>query len=324
MRRLLVAALLFAGCKAQPLGTHDTDMAAAPFFEDMPPPPPPDLSMAKTDMFMCPRGVPEICNNGCDDDLNGYIDDDDPACTTQLLVTMQVGTQPSLSRLVLEPVPKLVVLDGNPVPGEAFAVHNHAFSPAAYVSLASSGTMEVSVRPLDGGVADNMIGYTPRDLCVFNGELLVVENHTFPGTPYAKLHRYPPGGPNATGSNEIMPPITDVKLPIFIDACASDGTLLYVSRHDNSTAAGQFVVIDKTRAVVGTIALPSGLPAGYNRCLDFAWTKKSGVFVGLFAHGNNIEDPMLNGTLMAPFAFDGGLGPAIDAGIWHGVGEFLP
>jgi hypothetical protein len=319
--RLLLASLVLTGCKAQPLGVHDAGPAdfavsvVVDFGHSV------DMATPSTDMALCPRNVPEICGNGCDDDLNGYTDDDDPACTTQLLVTMRVGTQPALSRLVLEPVPKLVALDGNPVSGEAFAVHNHAFSPAAYVALASTGTMEVSVRPLDGGVADNMVGYVPRDVCVFNGELLVVENH-FGATSYAKLHRYPPGGPNATGSNEIMPSIT-VIAP-FIDACASDGNALYVSRHDNSAAAGQFVVLDKTRAVVGTVALPAGLPATYNRCLDFAWTKKSGVFLGLFAHGNTIEDPTLDGKLMAPFGFDGGLGPAIDGGVWHGIGEFLP
>jgi hypothetical protein len=317
---LLAASLVLAGCKAQPLGVHDggpDDLAASvvvDFAHEV------DQALPATDLAMCPRGVPEICDNGCDDDLNGYVDGDDPACTTQLLVTLKVGTQPALSRLVLEPVPKLVALDGNPVSGEAFAVHNHAFSAAAYVALASSGTMEVSVRPLDGGVADNMVGYVPRDVCVFNGELLVVENH--PATPYAKLHRYPPGGPNATGSNEIMPPITSVAF--FVDACASDGNLLYVSRHDNSAAAGQFVVLDQTRSVVGTVALPAGLPATYNRCLDFAWTKKGGVFIGLFAHGTTIEDPTLDGKLMAPFGFDGGLGPAIDGGVWHGLGEFLP
>jgi hypothetical protein len=319
--RLLLASLVLAGCKAQPAGVHDagpSDLAVSvqvDFARVT------DFAAPSTDMARCPRGVPEICDNGCDDDLNGYVDGDDPACTTQLLVTMKVGTQPNLSRLVLEPVPRLVALDGNPVSGEAFAVHNHAFSPAAYVALASVGTMEVSVRPLDGGVADNMVGYVPRDVCVFNGELLVVENHAA-ATPSAKLHRYPPGGPNATGSNEIVPPITSVAY--FIDACASDGNVLYVSRHDNSAAAGEFVVLDKTRTVIGTIALPTGLPAGFNRCLDFAWTKKSGVFIGLFAKGSGVNDPVIDGQVMAPFGFDGGLGPAIDAGIWHGIGEFLP
>src|SRR5579863_2842298 len=109
--QLLVAALLVAGCKAQPLGVHDaaaadqamsvTDMAMSEA----------DMTVVSTDMAMCPSGVPEICGNGCDDDNNGYIDDDDPACTTQLLVTMRVGTQPALSRLVLEPTPRLVALD---------------------------------------------------------------------------------------------------------------------------------------------------------------------------------------------------------------------
>lgn len=327
MRALVVVALLLAGCRAQPLGTHDggPDDLAVEIIPVADMTAPPDLAPVSHDMAMCPTGVPEICGNGCDDDDNGFIDDDDPACTTQLLVTMRVGTAPNLSRLVLGKTPTLVAVDGNPVSGEAFAVYNHAFSPAAYVALASSGTMELSVRPLDGGIANNMIGYVPRDVCVFNGELLVVENHpTANPTAYSKLHRYPPGGPDAANDNEIMPPITSVAL--FIDACASDGNVLYVSRHDNSAGAvSQFVVLDKSRSVVGNpIALPGGLPAGYNRCVDFAFTKKEGVFIGLFAVGSGVNDPILDGKLMAPFGFDGGLGPAIDAGVWHGIGEFLP
>ena len=39
----------------------------------------------------CPVG-PEVCGNGCDDDCNGYTDDDDPACTSQLLVTLALGS----------------------------------------------------------------------------------------------------------------------------------------------------------------------------------------------------------------------------------------
>jgi hypothetical protein len=320
-RWLVAASLVLAGCKAQPLGVHDggvEDLAVSvvvDFAHQV------DLAPPSRDLAMCPRNVPEICDNGCDDDLNGYVDGDDPACSTQLLVTVKTGA-PNLSRLVLEPLPHLVALDGNPVPGEAFAVHNHAFSPAAYIGLASSG--QVSLRALDGGVADNptVVWFTPRDVCVFNGELLVVENH-LAATPYAKLHRFPPGGPDATAGNEIMPPVTIVAP--FIDACASDGNVLYVSRHDTTAGAvSQFVVLDKTRSMIGTVALPSGLPAGYNRCVDFAWTKKSGTFIGLFSIGSGVNDPTLDGRLMAPFGFDGGLGPAIDGGVWHGIGEFLP
>ena len=69
--------------------------------------------LAAADLACC-AGGPEVCGNGCDDDRNGYIDDDDPACTTQILVTLSLGT-PALWRLILEPTPHVVVLDGNPV-----------------------------------------------------------------------------------------------------------------------------------------------------------------------------------------------------------------
>ena len=318
-RRALVALVVVAGCKAQPLGSHDAgvdfavdsvvDFAVAP-----------DLVVTSTDLAACPTGVPEVCDNGCDDDGNGYVDADDPACTTQLVVTVKTGS-PNLSRLILEPTPRLVAVDGNPVANvEAFGLYNRALSPAAFVALGGA-TKELSIRALDGGVANQNIGYSPRDVCAFNGELLVVENNPTAGT--AKLHRYPATGPDATGSNEIVPAVTAVAL--FIDACASDGNVLYVSRHDvTAGAVGQFVVLDKSLAVVGgPIALPA-LPAGYNRCVDFAFVKHGGAFIGLFGVGSGVNDPIVDGKLMARFGWDGGLGAAIDAGVWHGVGEFLP
>lgn len=320
MRAVVVGVVLLAGCKAQPLGVHDAGVDFA-VNERVDFSVPGDLAPLSTDMAVCPTGVPEICDNGCDDDGNGYTDGDDPACTTQLLVTVRTGS-PNLSRLILEPAPHLAAVDGNPVANvEAFAVFNRALSPAAFVALGGA-TKELEIRA-DGGVTTRALAYTPRDVCVFNGELLVVENAPGAATPYAKIHRYPPSGPDATGSNELMPPVSAVS--IFIDACASDGNALYVSRHDTTSGAvGEFVVLDKTLAVVGTVALPSGLPSGYNRCVDFAFTKR-GTLIGLFTNSaSGLNDPTLDGKLMAPFGFDGGLGGGYDAGVWHGVGEFFP
>src|SRR5258706_11672378 len=45
----------------------------------------PDIAV--TPDLACSATGPEVCGNGCDDDRNGFTDDDDPVCTTQLLVT---------------------------------------------------------------------------------------------------------------------------------------------------------------------------------------------------------------------------------------------
>ena len=64
------------------------------------------------------------------------------------------------------------------------------------------------------------------------------------------------------------------------------------------------------------------LDAGYDRLLDFAYLKKGGVFVGLFASAAARQLARQRG--------DGAVRPRwrrrrwIDGGIWHGVGEFLP
>src|SRR4051794_29147380 len=75
---------------------------------------------------------PEICDNGCDDDQNGFTDADDPACTTQVIGTSQLAAQ-SLRRLVLEPTPHQVEIDGNAVPAGGFAMLQRAFSPDVFL-----------------------------------------------------------------------------------------------------------------------------------------------------------------------------------------------
>lgn len=275
-----------------------------------------DLAGA-ADLYACAAG-PEICGNGCDDDRNGYVDGDDPACTTQLLVTFATpGMAPALWRLVLEPRPHVVVLDGNPVQAGGMATYDRVFSSSAY--LAFDGSTKLLRRLLlDGGVVDNPNpGFTTRDVCTFNGELIVVE----PGMAASKLHRF-----MADAKTEITPA---VDVAGTASACTSDGDHLYVSHYVLPDPTSEIVVFDKGGAggptQSGTIALPDALlNGGYIRLIDFAYVKKGGVFVGLFSSDGASADSALNGEVMAPFALDGGAGGFIDGGVWHGVGEFLP
>ncbi|HZS35447.1 MAG TPA: hypothetical protein VFF06_01395 [Polyangia bacterium] len=259
---------------------------------------------------------PEICGNGCDDDRNGYVDDDDPACTTQMIVTFAAGS-PTLGRVILEPQPRIVVLDGNPVQAGAFGEYRRAFSSAAFLAV-ENGTEVRRIELTDGGGGAGAFtdyhpasGYATRDVCVFNGELIVVERNSS-----STLHRLMPDGATEIGTVPLG--------AVLATACASDGNNLYVAVHD---ALGQssFFVFDKTYTQTATLGMPAALAAaGYLHCLDIAWTKKQGVFYGLFTTDLNPKDSVLSADQIFPFAFDGGSGAPLDAGIIHGIGEFVP
>jgi hypothetical protein len=305
---LAFSCAVVAGCRATPEAPHDdmeVDMAVG--GDDLA-----GDDLAVADM-VCPIG-PEVCGNGCDDDRNGYTDADDPACTTQMLVTLNFGT-PALWRLILEPKPHVVVLDGNPVTTNgAMATFNATFAPAAFLAYDSS-TKLLQRQPLGGGSATTKSTmYTTRDVCVFNGELIVVEPNNLAAAG-GLLHRF-----MADGSSEIPSPV-----PVggIATACSSDGTSLYVARHPQ---IGDSEIEVFTKSASGpvdtgtTIAMPDALlNAGYNRIVDLVYVKKGGVFIGLFTTTSGTD-----GDVMAPFSFDGGVGDWIDGGVWHGVGEFMP
>jgi hypothetical protein len=311
--RVAAALLLLcavAGCRATPVAPPDdmsVDMAIGGGGGGD------DLGgddLATADMA-CPVG-PEICGNGCDDDRNGYTDADDPACTTQMLVTMGAAGSSALWRMILEPQPHVVVLDGNPVGSSGMATYNRMFAQAAFISY-DGASKHFDRVPIGGGITSSTLtSYTSRDTCVFNGELIVVAQlPTAPGY----LHRFMPDG-----KTEIMPAATVAEIPT---ACSSDGSFLYVSEHASTGPSDIRVFAKSANGPVDTgttLAIPDELVNnGYDRLVDLAYVKKSGLFIGLFTTEAGTE-----GDVMAPFALDGGVGPWIDGGVWHGVGEFMP
>jgi hypothetical protein len=306
-----LCAVVAAGCRATPETPPDdlgVDMAPGDDLAGA------DFGGGGGDLA-CAVG-PEICGNGCDDDRNGYTDDDDPACTTQMLVTLNMGT-PALWRLILEPKPHVAVLDGNPVSNNgAFAAYNAAFAPAAFVAY-EGGTKLIERRPIGGGAITvrDTSPYSVRDVCIFNGELIVID----PRASGSFLHRY-----SADGTTELGM----VSVANIATACSSDGTMLYVARHP-TVGDSEIAVFGKSASgPVDTgmvIALPDAMSnAGYDRIVDLVYVKKTGLFIGLFAMSNAMADNALDGTVMAPFGLDGGVGDWIDGGVWHGVGEFIP
>ncbi len=316
---------MIAGCRAtvaeQPADLlPPPDMAFAPVAAA-------DLSQddAGPDMFVCPKGA-EICDDGCDNDSNGYTDSDDPACTPQLLVTYTsmgadvMGT-PALWRLVIDDKPHVEVFDPNPVEPFAMANYNRAFSSMIYLVLYGGGgeldTIVQGAAPLL-----NVPAFRTRDLCTFNNELIVLEPRATLTT--STLHRLKPDG-----VTEILP---SVSMTGVASACASDGDQLYVAFYQIPTPSRIEVFTKSDNGPVDTgidaaIPMPPSIVTSCcDRLVDFAYVKKGGMLIGLFANGSagTVGDQFLGGSLMAPFAFDGGVGPAIDAGVWNGVGEFLP
>lgn len=300
------------GCRATPEAPNDdlgVDMAAG--GDDLGG----GVDAGPADMACASTG-PEVCGNGCDDDRNGYVDDDDPACTSQMLVTFSMNT-PALWRLILEPTPHVVALDGNPVATNGgMATYDATFAPAAYIAY-DSATKVLERRPIGVAGAPTTLNtsYSTRDVCVFDGELIVVD----PRASGSFLHRFKADGMTELGM---------VAVAGTASACSSDGTTLYVATHPT---AGDSVIHTFAKGAsgpteVGTpITLPDALlNAGYTRLVDLVYVKKSKSFVGLFAMPGAMPDQALNGDVMAPFGFDGGVGAFIDGGVWHGVGEFMP
>ena len=310
----LVVVCAVAGCRATPEAPPDLAVDMATGGEDLA-----GDDFAVGDMG-CPVG-PEVCGNGCDDDRNGYTDADDPACTSQMLVTLSMGS-PALWRLVLEPKPHVVVLDGNPIATNgAMATYNATFAPAAFLSF-DSGTKLLERVPIGGGaITSKATAYSTRDVCVFNGELIVVD----PRSAGSLLHRF-----EADGATEIATDMGPATVPVsgVATACSSDGTMLYVARHPTIGNSEIAVFAKGANGPVDTgavIAMPDSLvAAGYDRIVDLVYVKKSGNFIGLFAMSGGMADSALDGQVMAPFSFDGGVGDWIDGGVWHGVGEFMP
>jgi len=302
----LVCACAVAGCRATAEAPPDLAADMATGGGD-------DLGgddLAAADM-LCPVG-PEVCGNGCDDDRNGYSDADDPACTSQMLVTLGAAGSSALWRMILEPQPHVVVLDGNPVGSSGMATYNRIFAPAAFIAY-DGGSKRVDRVPIGGGtITSTATAYTTRDACVFNGELIVVDQR--PSAP-GYLHRF-----MADGMTPIGTMITVAGIPT---ACSSDGTFLYVAEHPTTGASDIRVFAKSANGPVDTattIAIPDALAnGGYDRLVDLAYVKKTGLFIGLFTTEAGSE-----GDVMAPFALDGGSGPWIDGGVWHGVGEFMP
>jgi hypothetical protein len=313
-----------AGCRA---GVDGGDMTVPDMGDDSEGGTPPDMLV---DLFgadlLCTTVEPENCSNNCDDDKNGYMDDDDPVCTHQVVVTT-MGSSVRVRRLILDGTPRLLDLDGNVFPGNGSATFVRAFSPAIYLASDSGRIQRIQVP--DGGSGAFTTYYTlangwppgaPRDACIFNGELLILERN--PSVMASKLHRF-----NA----DIMMDKGTVTLPAgFPTACSTDGDRLYVAIYDPLGGPSRFHVFDKTLTLTGSpIDIPPSLAAaGYDRVIGFAWSKKDQSFFGLFVKAmGSTDDTKLNATQIHPFGFDGGVGTPIDspmdAGL-HGIGTFLP
>jgi hypothetical protein len=307
---------VLCGCKAQPGEQKDAavrDLSVDGGEED---------DLAGVDLYgtvdlACPAAAAEICGNGCDDDRNQLTDDEDPACTPQVLVTWHVANM--LQRLMLRPPYLTGFVDGNTLPTTARAVYSRSFA-AGIAFVAVDGPAQQLLRiTLPSGMGQGAIevidkSYFLRDVCVFNGELIVVERT-------GSLRRVAADGKTEMGT--VVLPAWMPSSTTLLTSCASDGTRLYVSGHVGG-APSQFEVLDTSFAPMASpIPIPDALlNQGIDRCLDFAWTR--GGFYGLFiSSGGNVGDTF-PAYQITPFALDGGVGAPIDAGAMYGIGDYVP
>ena len=311
--------LLLAGCKAQPneqkdAAVYDLSMDGGGGDVDLA-----DVDLTALPDLECPAGAVEICGNGCDDDRNGFADDDDPVCTPQVLATWEGGST-QLERLTLQSPFSRGFLDGNGVPVTARGVYVKSFAPGVAFVVNEGAAMELRRITLPPGLTGKgtsesiSLAYPARDVCVFHGELIVVERRGF-------LHRLQADGKTDQGMVQ-LPAWT--ALDTHLTSCSSDGKYLYVSEHFGINPS-QFEILDNAFSPVASPAPISDqlLNNGIDRCLDFAWTQSG--FYGLFVNSGGAPSDDVSADELRAFALDGGIGPSIDAGkLLHGMGEFQP
>lgn len=315
----LLIVVLAWGCRAQVASPDDlggeppVDMAdASP--EDLAGA---DLACSTTEAF-------ETCGNGCDDDKNGYTDDDDPACSSQILPAFPVKV-PALYRFVLGPTLQALSLDGNHVVPNAMATYARRVSPYLFlaidvfdgfaaelnlVSLSPSGQGTYQSRYFDFGI---------RDVCIFNGELILVEKSTS-----GRLHRM---DIDTLGEKAQI----NLGMGLVPTGCSGNGDRLVVAFHDLVPNPSQFAVFDASFAPVPGSPFdmpPSLLAEGFDRCLDLAWSQHDRAYWGLFAKSLDFVEPLndsgMNSDALRRFDLDGSVAGSADAGVLHGVGEFIP
>jgi hypothetical protein len=312
MRAVLAAALLFAcGCRAT-AATDDggggdltkpedaSDHADHAFLPDF----------ARPGDGSCPAadGGGEICNDGCDNDGNGYIDGEDPGCKPIALAGMAGG---DALRFHLDSGATAPFLSSLGTWSGAVA-WRRAVSPDAWLTYEAPLLMLVRVDLATQMQTPVERGYYARDVCFFGGNLIVVE--VSPTMPSGTLHQLKPDGTELA------------KFPVAAGApaaCASDGQLLWVPVH-NGAARSKLQAFDATLTPGVSRPIPAALTE--DRCLDLAFTR-FGLY-GLFTVSGGGVDAALSASAVWPFALDGGVGapvPAPDGGMKiHSLGEFAP
>lgn len=314
---LFGVALVCVACKAQ-VGSPDLGSGGGEDLAGADAGVPPDLAGA--DLY-CTVKTEEVCGNACDDDQNGWADAEDPICTPQLLVTSH-GASFVARRLTLDSLLTTSDLEATVHNGVGSVSYAPSFAPALFVALETTRQLVRIGIPTGGvGVFDppgppawpSTTGI--RDVCVFNGELILVERGT---SAPSRLHRMMPDGRTEIGVVSLG--------STTATACASDGNVLYVAIHDLANPS-QFTVLDKAFVAQGSpLPMPPALAAdGYDRCLDLAYVHATRTFYGLFIQSMGaLNDSVLSADQIHPFGFDGGISAPLDAGKLHGLGEFTP
>ena len=207
----------------------------------------------------------------------------------------------------------MVALDGNPVSTNGgMATYDATFAPAAFLAF-DGGTKRARARARSAGGARRRLrddATRTRDVCVFNGELIVVE-------PPAAAASCTASRPTARPSSARSARCADMAT-----ACSSRRQRCSTSpTHPTAGRQRHRMCSARARAGPSTPARPSRCPTrcstpATTACVDLVYVKKSGVVHRPVRDARAAStDSQLDGDVMAPFGFDGGVGGFIDGGV---------
>jgi hypothetical protein len=304
---------LVSGCPAQAVLQADAapPVDASP-QEDAAPDVEPDDAAAdvdEVDAACATEAVETSCSDGCDNDGDGFFDQDDPDCVPTFLVTREppdeilrwrVGDADFLPLHAANNVMRPLV-DSSQVSSYGFAVKG-GFPPGR-------GLYRFDPHPDPAAGPENVNGlsYPPGEVCVFAGQVIVAELTT------AKLHAYSQADVTIEVTSATVSGATRVR------ACAADATDLYVVAVPAS-GADEIVRLSAALEETGRPGFPSGLAAEKTRILDLAYDRTSGEFFGLFVGASES-----NTAEVTPFAMGGAIGAPVTAPIAiNNLGTFSP
>jgi hypothetical protein len=303
----LGAVAICAGCPAQAVLQDDAapqaDAGQADAPDDVAAPEDAVQDDAPAQDDACANESPETtCDDGCDNDGDGFVDGDDPDCVPAFLVTREPADgilrwrKGDAATIDLHPggTSGRPLVDSAQLPGAGYSVQR-GMAPGR-------GLYRFDPRPAGSGPALVFdMGFQASDVCVFQGKVILTEL----GGP--RVHAYDPAAIDLDGGTASA--AVTLTRGTLVRACAADATHLYavVATTTDGGVVDDIVQLDADLNEVAWPGLPTGLAADKQRLLDLAWVRREGRFYGLFVGAE------VNTTDVTPFTMGGAAGTPVTA-----------